>query len=335
LTANQKFSMQHRLIQDPKRPVSEIGLGCWQLGGADWGFVDDEKAFAILRQAVDAGITFFDTADVYGSGRSEELLGRFLKNEGSKYFVATKLGRTAALFPSNYTEAGVRQATEDSLKRLGVESLDLTQLHCVPPGVLGKGEIFGWLRTLRQEGKIQRFGASVESVEEGLICLKQEGLASLQIIFNIFRQKPAFHLLDEAKKRGVAIIVRLPLASGVLSGKFTRETHFSQKDHRNYNRDGAAFNVGETFAGIPFEKAVALADELKPFVPAGFSMAAMAQRWILDHDAVTTVITGASTPAQVDLNASVSELPPLSLELHKNLRRFYETSVASQIRGPY
>ena len=327
--------MNHRFIQGPKRSVSEIGLGCWQLGGADWGFVDDERAFAILRQAVESGITFFDTADVYGSGRSEELLGRFLKDAGREYFVATKLGRTSALFPANYTEAGVRQATEDSLKRLGVESLDLTQLHCVPPGVLGKGEIFDWLRTLRQEGKIRRFGASVESVEEGLICVKQEGLASLQIIFNIFRQKPAFHLLDEAKKRGVAIIVRLPLASGVLSGKFTKETRFSEQDHRNYNRDGAAFNVGETFAGIPFEKAVALTDELKPLLPTGFSMADMAQRWILDHDAVTTVITGASTPAQVILNASVSALPPLSVELHEGLRRFYEESVASKIRGPY
>ena len=328
-------TLKHRNVPHPTFPVSEIGLGCWQLGGADWGAVDDSKAFDILQRAVDSGITFFDTADVYGGGRSEELIGSFLKRTSSRIFVATKLGKSAALYPDHYTEAGLRAVTEDSLRRLGVEALDLTQLHCVPPAVLRRGEVFAWLRRLKKEGKIQRFGASVESDEDALVCLEQEGLASLQMIFNVFRQKPAFHVLEAARKRGVAIIVRLPLASGVLSGKFTIATQFPEKDHRHYNRDGAAFNVGETFAGIPYAKAVELADALKAFLPEGYTLAQMAQRWILDHEAVTTVITGASRPDQVVANASVSDLPRLSSALHDRLRRFYDESVASQIRGPY
>lgn len=330
-----KSPMNLRLFPSPSVPVSEIGLGCWQLGGADWGMLDDNKACEIMKAAVDSGINFFDTADVYGNGRSEELIGRFIKGLSEKTFVATKLGRTSALFPNQYTEAAVRSATEHSLRRLGVETLDLTQLHCIPAAVLRNGEIFDWLRRLQKEGKILRFGASVESDEEAMICLRQEGVVSLQIIFNILRQKPAFHLLEEAKKKNVAIIARLPLASGVLSGKFTRTTKFPEKDHRNYNRDGAVFNVGETFAGLPYETAVTLCDELKKNVPVGFTMAQMAQRWILDHEAVTTVITGASRPDQVLANATVSGLPPLDASLHAALRRFYDQAVARHIRGPY
>lgn len=333
--------MKSRFINHPLTSVSEIGLGCWQLGGADWGTIDDAEALKILRQALDSGITFFDTADVYGAGRSEELLGRFSKElPGSTglekgIFTATKLGRTQSLFPDHYSEEGIRWATEDSLRRLGVEALDLTQLHCVPKTTLKQGEIFEWLRRLQSEGKILRFGASVESDEEAEICLQQEGLSSLQIIFNIFRQKPAFHLLEEARRNSVAIIVRLPLASGVLTGKFTSTTQFGEKDHRHYNRDGASFNVGETFAGIPYDKAVELAEELKFLLPSGITMAAMAQRWILDHEAVTTVITGASRPEQVAANAAVSELPPLPRELGERLHTFYKESVAAHIRGPY
>lgn len=329
--------MHFRTFPRPATPVSEIGLGCWQLGGSDWGEIDDTKALGILGAAADAGITFLDTADVYGSGRSEELIGRFLRERSDReaFFVASKLGRTAELFPGNYTEAGIRAATEASLRRLGVEALDLTQLHCIPPAFLRDGEVFGWLRRLRDEGKIRRFGASVESDEEGMICLEQEGLASLQIIFNIFRQKPSSGLLEEAQKKGVAVIVRLPLASGVLTGKFTVSTTFPENDHRNYNRDGGAFNVGETFAGIPFKKAVELASELSSLVPEGLGMAGMAQRWILDHPSVTTVITGASRPDQVDANASVSSMAPLSPALHEYLALFYRNSVSRHIRGPY
>lgn len=315
--------------------TSEIGLGCWQLGGSDWGAVDDASCFAILSAAHDAGVNFFDTADVYGGGRSESLIGRWLKDTHRSVFVATKLGRTGELYPDHYTEAGLRAATEASLKRLGVETLDLTQLHCVPTEIFRRGEVFDWLRKLRQEGKIRHFGASVESMDEADLCLRQEGLTSLQIIFNVFRQKPITALFPKAKAQGVAIIVRLPLASGVLAGKMTKATVFPEKDHRNYNRDGNAFNVGETFAGLPYEKAVDLADALKPFVPAGQSLAQMTQRWILDHDAVSVVITGASRPDQVATNAGVSELPPLPPALHAQLRDFYAQNVAAHIRGPY
>lgn len=328
--------MKNRSFARTAFPASEIGLGCWQLGGADWGAVDDDSALAILRAAADSGVNFFDTADVYGAGRSETLVGRFLRESRRRdIFVATKLGRTAALYPDGYTEAGLRAATEDSLRRLGVETLDLTQLHCIPVEVLRRGEVFEWLRRLRAEGKIRAFGASVESVDEGILCLAQEGLASLQVIFNVFRQKPADQLLPRAQAKGVAIIVRLPLASGVLSGRFTRSTTFPASDHRHYNRDGVAFNVGETFAGIPFEKAVELAEALKAFAPAGWTLAQLAQRWILDHSAVTTVITGASRLSQVADNAAVSDLPRLPPDLHMRLAEFYRAEVQAHIRGPY
>jgi aryl-alcohol dehydrogenase-like predicted oxidoreductase len=315
--------------------VSEMGLGCWQLGGTDWGNVEDAAALDILAAAVEAGVDFFDTADVYGNGRSETLIGRFLKERRAKIFVTTKLGRTASLYPDKYTEAGVRAATEASLKRLGVSALDLTQLHCIPIEELRRGEVFEWLRGLQREGRIRHFGASVESMEEALLCLEQPGLASLQIIFNIFRQKPIQALFPKAKEKGVAIIVRLPLASGLLSGKLTKQSRFPQNDHRNYNRDGQFFNVGETFAGLPYEKGVELADALKPLSPSGLTMAQMAQRWILDYDAVSVVIPGASRPDQARANAAVSSLPPLDGPLHETLRRFYEGEVAAHIRGPY
>jgi aryl-alcohol dehydrogenase-like predicted oxidoreductase len=315
--------------------ASEIGLGCWQLGGSDWGAVDESRCFDILSAAVDAGVNFFDTADVYGGGRSETLIGRFLKERKRDVFVATKLGRMGGLYPDHYTEAGLRAATEASLKRLGVDALDLTQLHCIPTKIIRQGDVFGWLGKLRQEGKIRHYGASVESMEEAELCLRQDGLTSLQIIFNLFRQKPVTSLFPKALEKGVAVIVRLPLASGVLAGKMSKATTFAEQDHRNYNRDGGAFNVGETFAGLPFDKAVDLADALRPWVPSGMTMAEMAQRWILDHEAVSVVITGASRPEQVASNARVSDLPVLPDELHTRLEDFYRLRVHAHIRGPY
>lgn len=315
--------------------ISEVGLGTWQLGG-DWGTVSSDEAQTILRAALDRGVTFYDTADVYGGGRSESLIGEFLRDTKADVFVATKLGRAGDPgWPQNFEPKAIRAHTEASLKRLGVEALDLTQLHCIPTEELRRGDVFETLRELQSEGKIKRFGASVESMEEAHLCLKQEGLASLQIIFNIFRQKPTTDLFEVAKSQGVAIIVRLPLASGLLSGKFTKDTQFSEADHRNYNRNGAAFNVGETFAGLPFEKGVELADELKTVVPEGWTLAQMAQRWILDFDAVTTIIPGAKSELQVAANVSVSELPPLSKGLHARLYHFYRTKVMEYIRGPY
>ncbi|HEX9995747.1 MAG TPA: aldo/keto reductase [Abditibacterium sp.] len=323
--------MKQRKFQD--KSVSEVGLGTWQIGGS-WGEVSEAESLAILREAYENGVNFFDTANVYGDGKSEKLIGRFLRESGAKdVFVATKLGR-GAQFP-DVSEKILRQHTEESLERLGVETLDLTQLHCVPTEELRKGEVFETLRKLQSEGKIQRFGASVESMEEAHLCLQQDGLASLQIIFNIFRQKPIGDLFDAARAKNVALIVRLPLASGLLSGKMTPQTQFDKDDHRNFNRDGASFNVGETFAGLGFEKGVELADKLKPLVPEGLTMAQMAQRWILDFPAVTTIIPGASRSSQVTSNVSVSELSPLSPELHAKLRDFYESQVMDFVRGPY
>ncbi|HLK60394.1 MAG TPA: aldo/keto reductase [Chthonomonadaceae bacterium] len=328
--------MQTRTTERLGAAWSEIGLGCWQLGGADWGAVSDSEALATLQASVEAGVTLFDTADVYGLGRSETLIGRFLKESGATVFVATKLGRFPEPgWPGNFTEAAIRAHTEASLKRLGVEAIDLMQLHCVPTEEFRRGDMFETLRALQREGKIKRFGASVESMEEAQLCLHQEGVAALQIIFNIFRQKPMETLFAEASQLGVALIVRLPLASGLLSGKFRQDTQFAPSDHRNYNRDGQAFNVGETFAGLPFDIGVELADALKPLVPQGLTMAQMALRWCLDFPAVTTVIPGAKHVEMARANAAVSDLPPLRAELHDALRNFYQERVREHIRGPY
>lgn len=327
--------MKNRSFGQTGRNVSEVGLGTWQIGG-NWGDVSDDVALETLRAAVDAGITIFDTADVYGAGRSETLIGKFLKQSSAPIYVATKLGRFSPPgWPGNFTREGIRQHTEASLKRLGVDVIDLTQLHCIPTDVLKQGEVFEHLRELKREGKIRDFGVSVESMDEASFCVKQEGVAALQIIFNILRQKPAHVLFSEAKQRNVALLVRLPLASGLLGGKMTKATSFPADDHRNFNRDGAAFNVGETFAGLPFAKGVELADELKSLVPAGMTLPEMALRWCLDFDAVTTIIPGAKNPEQARANARASSLPPLSKELHAKLAEFYTRDVAAHIRGPY
>jgi aryl-alcohol dehydrogenase-like predicted oxidoreductase len=334
--------MKTRIAPRLGTPVSEIGLGCWQLGAADWGDVSEEAAFAILKASVDRGVTFIDTADVYGAGRSERLIGSFLKtlpNGGRDLFIATKLGRLKG-FPDKYSYELFRECTIESLERLGRPALDLTQLHCVPPEVLQQGEVFEWLRRLKQEGLIKHFGASVESMDEARVCLQHPDVDALQIIFNVFRQKPIDELFELAKAKGVALIVRLPLASGLLAGKYTQNTSFPASDHRNYNANGEKFNVGETFAGIPFPTAVSLTDRLKPLLgvdkaPAGASMADLSMRWILDHDAVTTVIPGASRPAQAEANVRASDLPRFPGATHAAIRDFYRREVASHIRGPY
>lgn len=316
-------------------PVSEIGLGCWQIGGDQWGAVSDADALATLRVAVEAGTTFFDTADIYGSGRSEELIGRFRRERPGPLFIATKLGRSSDPgWPENFTPQAIRRHTEGSLKRLGVDALDLTQLHCVPLDVLERGEVFDTLRKLKQEGKIRRFGASVESTAEARACLKQDGLASLQVIFNMFRQTPASAFFEEAKAKGVAVIVRLPLASGLLSGKYTATTTFAPTDHRTYNRNGEKFNVGETFAGLPFEKGLELTEKLKSLLPPGYTLPLAALRWCLDFPAVSVIIPGARNPAQATKNAEASGVPPLPADCHEKLRRFYRDEVKPAVRGP-
>lgn len=326
--------MKTRQLGKDGNRIGEVGLGCWQFGG-DFGDMPEETAISIMATAVENGVNFFDTANVYGAGRSEDLIGRFLKERSSPITVATKFGRGNDVYPNNYSEDSVRSSVEGSLKRLGVDRLDLLQLHCIPVEVLRKGAVFDWLRQLKKEGLIKEFGTSVETVEEGLLCMEQEGLLSLQVIFNIFRQKLVSELLPQAKSRGVGIIVRLPLASGLLSGKFTKNTTFANTDHRNYNRDGKFFNVGETFAGLPFETGVELADMIKEVLPDGISMVQLALRWILDHDAVSVMIPGASSPEQARENAAISEFPPLPTDLHQILSDIYSNNIDAQIRGPY
>jgi aryl-alcohol dehydrogenase-like predicted oxidoreductase len=290
----------------------------------------------ILQTAADNDVTFFDTADVYGDGKSETFIGEFLKTTDKQIFVATKLGRGASPgWPDNFTLETMRAHAKASASRLGVDAIDLIQLHCLPTEVLREGKVFDNLRKLQTEGLIKNFGASVESDEEALICLEQDGMKSLQMIFNVFRQKPITQVFEKAKEQNVAIIVRLPLASGLLTGKMSADTHFDSTDHRNFNRDGQAFNVGETFAGLQFEKGVELADELKMMLPEGMTMPQMALRWILDFDAVTTIIPGASRAQQIESNVSASDLPPLSPELHAKLTDWYEVNVKQNIRGKY
>ena len=328
--------MKSRVLGKSGFSVSEVGLGCWQLG-SDWGdAMSKEKAFAILQEAIDQGITFFDTANVYGDGQSERFIGEFIKGLKNKPRIATKFGRGDAVYPDKYSEKLLRESIKDSANRLGVQTIDLVQLHCIPIEVLRKGEIFNWLRKLQEEGLIRHFGASVETVEEGLICLEQEGILSLQVIFNVFRQKLLTELLPQAKEKGVGIIVRLPLASGLLAGKYTKKTSFPENDHRNYNKNGDFFNVGETFAGVPFEKGVELVEKLKQeFLPDNLNLVQFTLRWILDNDAVSTIIPGASSPKQVKSNAEVSDIAPLSKELHQKLNEFYTQEIHEFVRGAY
>ncbi len=316
-------------------PVSEVGLGCWQIGGDQWGAVSEADALATLRAAVEAGTTFLDTADIYGSGRSEELIGRFRRERPGPLFIATKLGKSSDPGGlANFTPAAMRKHTEASLRRLGVETLDLTQLHCVPLDVLERGEVFDTLRGLKKEGKIRRFGASVESTAEARACLRQDGLASLQIIFNMFRQTPSTAYFEEAQAKGVAIIVRLPLASGLLTGKYTADSTFAPTDHRTYNRNGEKFNVGETFGGLPFEKGLELTEKLKKLLPPGYTLPLAALRWCLDFPAVSVIIPGARNASQAQKNAEASGVPPLPADCHEKLRRFYRDEVKPAVRGP-
>ena len=326
--------MQYREFGSEALKISEVGLGCWQLGG-DWGNIPEQQALEILGTALDQGITFLDTADVYGMGRSESLIGNFLKNRTESVFVATKAGRKD-IYPDGYTEKALRSCIEDSLSRLQTDSLDLVQMHCIPFEVMKRGDVWAWLEDLRKQGLIKRFGASIETVEEANWCIDNvPGLYSLQVIFNVFRQKPATELFDKAAAKKVGIIARVPLASGVLSGKFTKSTKFDSSDHRNYNANGEAFNVGETFGGIPFEKGVELVDELDKIRESEVPLAQWSLRWILDHPAVSTVIPGASKISQVISNVGASDLPSIEPDVFQSVNKFYKESVEPEIRGPY
>src|SRR3954469_7261791 len=299
--------MQKREMDRAGLAVAEIGYGAWQIGG-DWGEGDEEAALGTLRAAADAGVTFFDTADVYGDGRSERLVGR-LKQERPEIVAATKMGRRLEQTVENYSPEHFREWNDRSRENLGLETLDLVHAHCPQTDLYYHPEVFEDLEAMVGEGRIAAYGVSVERVEEALKAIEYPNVATVQIIFNAFRRRPADLFFAEAARRGVGIIVRVPLASGLLSGKYSRETAFGAADHRNYSRRGEAFDVGETCSGVPFEVGLDAVEELRPLVPEGATLAQLALRWILMHDAVSTVIPGARSPEQARGNAEAAALP--------------------------
>uniref|UniRef100_E1TH22 Aldo/keto reductase n=1 Tax=Burkholderia sp. (strain CCGE1003) TaxID=640512 RepID=E1TH22_BURSG len=320
--------MKQRKFGHAEKSVSEIGFGAWAIGGS-WGDVAESDAKAALHAALDSGTTFIDTADVYGDGRSERIIAAVLKERpGPRPFVATKAGRR--LDPhvaQGYTAANLNAFVDRSLKNLEMERLDLVQLHCPPTEVYYRPEVFDAMDRMVAAGKISSYGVSVEKVEEGLKAIEYPGVKSVQIIYNIFRQRPA-RFIQEARDRGVAVIVRVPLASGLLTGKMTRETTFAANDHRLFNRNGEAFDKGETFAGVPYDVALEAVDEIRSLVPQNATMAQFALRWILMDDGVTTVIPGAKNAAQAKANAEASELPPLTDSAMEVLRALYLQKIA-------
>src|SRR4051794_4626508 len=321
--------MNRRSIGRLGRDVSEIGFGAWQIGG-DWGDVDEDAALATLRAAADAGVTFFDTADVYGDGRSERLVGR-LRAEREGLFVATKMGRRLDQTVENYSPQHFREWNDRSRENLGMDTLDLVQLHCPPTDLYYHPEVFEDLEAMVSEKRIAAYGVSVERVEEALKAIEYPNVATVQIIFNAFRRRPAELFFAEAARRGVGIIVRVPLASGLLSGKLSRDSTFAADDHRNFNRHGESFDVGETFAGVPFETGLAAVEELRGVVPEGATMAQTALRWILMHEAVSTVIPGARNPEQAQANATAAALPPLSDETTAAIADVYASRIRSHV----
>ncbi len=312
--------------------VSDIGFGAWQIGGS-WGEVSEADGRAALNAALDAGMTFIDTADVYGDGRSERIIAEVLKARGgARPMVATKAGRR--LNPhvaGGYTKANLEGFIDRSLQNLGVDRLDLVQLHCPPAEVFYHPEVFEGLEELKRAGKIAHYGVSVENVEQALKAIEYPGVVSVQIIFNLFRQRPAGLFFQEASRRNVAVIARVPLASGLLSGKITAATQFAAEDHRNFNRHGEAFDVGETFAGVPLETGLQAVEEVRKLVPAGTAMAAFALRWILMHEAVTVAIPGARNAAQAQANAAASDLPTLSPDVMAAAKDIYDRLIAPHV----
>ncbi|WP_433560150.1 aldo/keto reductase [Pseudonocardia xinjiangensis] len=313
------------------REVGVVGLGCWQLG-SDWGQVDESDALAVLHGAVDTGVTFLDTADVYGDGRSETLVGRFLRERGdAQLTVATKMGRRLDQVPENYTRENFRAWNDRSRANLGVDTLDLVQLHCPPTAVYSRDEVYDALDELVADKRIAAYGVSVERVDEALTAIARPGVASVQIILNALRQKPLEQVLPAAAEAGVAIIARVPLASGLLSGRYTAATTFGADDHRTYNRHGEAFDVGETFAGVPFEVGLEAVERLRALVPAEATMAQFALRWIVDLSQVTVVIPGARNAEQARGNASAADLAPLGEQVHAAVREVYDELVRPHV----
>jgi aryl-alcohol dehydrogenase-like predicted oxidoreductase len=319
--------MEYRQLGRTGWQVSAISFGAWALG-ADWGKVSDEESYAALNQAIDLGVNFIDTADVYGDGRSERLVGRLLKERSEQIHVATKAGRR--LNPhvvDGYNRQNLTAFVERSLKNLDVEALDLLQLHCPPTEVYYRPEVFGVLDDLVTQGKLRYYGVSVEKVEEALKAIEYPNVQSVQIIFNMFRHRPAGLFFEQAKQRQIGILARVPLASGMLTGKFTRDSVFAKDDHRNYNRHGESFDVGETFSGVDYETGLDAVEEIRALLPEGVTMAQFALRWILMFDAVSCAIPGAKRPAHVVDNVGAVDLPPLSQETMDQIQAIYDRSI--------
>ncbi len=322
--------MEQRPLGRTGADVSVVGLGTWQLG-ADWGNVDDDTAFDVLDAALDAGVTLLDTADVYGDGKSEERIRKALAPRSDRPFVATKAGRRADPFEaSQYTPENLRAWIDRSRRNLGVETLDLVQLHCPPPAVYSDQHVFDALEDLVDAGAIAAYGVSVETVAEGLAALEYPGLASIQVILNVFRRKPLEELLPAAARHGVGVLARVPLASGLLTGKYDESTTFPADDHRTFNRHGEAFDVGETFAGVPFEIGVDAAREVAA-IAGDVPTAAFALRWVIDQPGVTTVIPGARTVEQVRGNVAAAALPPLTESQLSDLERLYDERIRAHV----
>jgi aryl-alcohol dehydrogenase-like predicted oxidoreductase len=326
--------METRRLGKTGHTVSVIGLGCWQFGG-DWGDVSEDEAMATLHAAADAGVTFFDTADVYGDGRSERLVGRFLRERpGSGVLVATKCGRRVAQDPANYTAPALRQWAERSQENLGLSMIPLSQLHCPPDGVYEQDAVFDTLDEMVGEGILGAYGVSIERVAQGLRAIERPGVATIQVIFNAFRLKPLEQLLPACAKADVAVIARVPLASGLLSGKYTENTTFPPGDHRTYNRGGEAFDIGETFSGVPFEVGVKAAGRLaKSAVPDGWTLPEVALRWCADAPGVSTVIPGARNPGQAATNAAAGSRPRLPDEAAALVRATYDEEIRDYVHN--
>ena len=323
--------MHYRQLGKTGFEVSSVSFGAWAIG-SDWGEVSENDALRALHQAVDEGINLFDTADVYGDGRSERLLARLKEERSEQLYIPTKAGRRLDPHTADgYNAENLTAFVERSLKNLEADSLDLLQLHCPPTEVYYRPGVFAALDDLKAAGMIRHYGVSVEKVEEALKAVQYPGVASVQIIFNIFRQRPAELFFREAQAKNVGILARVPLASGLLTGKMTRESTFGGNDHRNYNRHGEAFDQGETFSGVDFETGLAAVDELRALVPEGMSMTQFALRWILMHDALTCAIPGGKNPQQVRDNAAAADLPELSDEVMAKVKAVYDARVAPQV----
>ena len=325
------MSMQQRPLGRTGADVSVVGLGTWQLG-ADWGDVDDDAAADVLDAALDAGITLLDTADVYGDGRSEERIRRALVARADRPFVATKAGRRADPFEAGqYTPENLRAWIDRSRRNLGVETLDLVQLHCPPPATYEDDRVYDTLDTLVAEGAIAAYGVSVETVAEGLTALEHPGVATIQVILNVFRRKPLEELLPAAARAQVGVLARVPLASGLLSGKYSTDTTFAADDHRNFNRNGEAFDVGETFSGVPFEVGLAAAREVAEIAGPDVGTATFALRWVIDQPGVTTVIPGARNVEQALANVTAASIPSLTAGQLADLERLYDERIRAHV----